>query len=103
MVSKQASDVTLPELEKPVSGRTTPDHPLNMESEKNHHIQHTSEGPLSPAAVTSADQAEYPSGRNLVFIFVSLVMVVFLVSLDMTIVGTAIRESLVLSIMEMPS
>ncbi|CRK21202.1 hypothetical protein BN1708_013032 [Verticillium longisporum] len=45
-----------------------------------------------PTADTTSDLDEYPSGINLVFIVVALILAIFLASLDMTIVATAIPK-----------
>ncbi|KAK0720101.1 major facilitator superfamily domain-containing protein [Lasiosphaeris hirsuta] len=45
-----------------------------------------------PAVPTSEDDAEYPTGLGLAFIVVALVLSIFLMSLDMTIVATAIPK-----------
>ncbi|KAM9879568.1 major facilitator superfamily transporter [Verticillium dahliae] len=45
-----------------------------------------------PMADTTPDSDEYPSGINLVFIVVALILAIFLASLDMTIVATAIPK-----------
>jgi len=46
----------------------------------------------APTADESDDENEYPQGVNFVFIVVALVLSIFLVSLDMTIVATAIPK-----------
>ena len=46
----------------------------------------------APTADESDDENEYPQGVNFVFIVVALVLSIFLVSLDMTIVATAIQD-----------
>ncbi|OAA46137.1 Major facilitator superfamily domain, general substrate transporter [Metarhizium rileyi] len=58
------------------------------ESEK----QEKHEDVSSNAATDVADDIEYPSGLKMLFIVVALVMSIFLLSLDMTIVATAIPK-----------
>ncbi|KAM0326759.1 hypothetical protein ACHAQA_006633 [Verticillium albo-atrum] len=41
---------------------------------------------------TAVEELEYPSGMRLTFVFVALMLSIFLVALDMTIVGTAIPK-----------
>ncbi|KAF2666273.1 MFS general substrate transporter [Microthyrium microscopicum] len=71
------------------SGITTPD--LVGDEKLKHHDQQKEFEDVQVNDLAASDE-EYPTGRRLVPIIVSLVLSVFLVSLDMTIVGTAIPK-----------
>jgi EmrB/QacA subfamily drug resistance transporter len=82
--------LTLGDLTQPASGITTPD---LVAEEKEQHKEHEQsfEERRAPASDDALEE-EYPTGRRLVPVIVALVCTVFLVALDMTIVGTAIPK-----------
>ncbi|KAM0273222.1 hypothetical protein ACHAQH_008390 [Verticillium albo-atrum] len=80
-----------------VASKSSKSDPLEMDHEKETDIATRSPtdpnaAPVELAPETSPDSNEYPSGINLVFIVVALILAIFLASLDMTIVATAIPK-----------
>ncbi|KAM0335062.1 hypothetical protein ACHAQA_000096 [Verticillium albo-atrum] len=90
-----------------IASKSSETQPLEMDHEKkgvkseaqlsNHDDPKLEGGSTSPDVVdvpanTTPDADEYPSGINLIFIVVALILAIFLASLDMTIVATAIPK-----------
>jgi fucose permease len=92
MDAAKSTDLTLPlgSHEQSASGLTTPDLVAEEKKQQGDYNQSVQ----GQDAVTSDDVLveEYPTGRRLIPVVVALVCSVFLVSLDMTIVGTAIPK-----------
>jgi MFS family permease len=92
MDSEKDSSLALPGTEKQsASGVTTPDL-VGDEKEQQSYEQSIQEQENTNADATPAVKEEYPTGKRLVPILLALVCSVFLVSLDMTIIGTAIPK-----------
>jgi hypothetical protein len=91
MDSEKTSHTVLPgTMTQSASGVTTPDLVANEKAQQ--HIEADSAEPISPEDDAPNVQEEYPTGMLLVPILVSTLFSVFLVSLDMTIIGTAIPK-----------
>jgi MFS family permease len=92
MDTEKASSLTLPlgTQEKSVSGVTTPD----LVAEEKEQQQSYEQSVEDHDTTTSGDAPVevYPTGRRLAPIILALVCSVFLVALDMTIIGTAIPK-----------
>jgi hypothetical protein len=73
------------------SGVTTPDL-VAEEKAQQHHEQDFGDQPTLPQDDSPVVKEDYPTGMQLVPILVSTLCAVFLVSLDMTIIGTAIPK-----------
>ena len=92
MNSQNASRTVLPDTTmQSASGVTTPDL-VAEEKAQQHHEQGFGDQPTLLQFDMSVDKEEYPTGMLLVPILVSTLCAVFLVSLDMTIIGTAIPK-----------
>lgn len=91
MEPEKSSSLTLPSgtNEQSLSGATTPD--LVLEEKEQQSYEQSVEV-REPATPDNEPAAEYPTGSRLVPILLALGFSVFLVALDMTIIGTAIPK-----------
>ncbi|KAH7069958.1 major facilitator superfamily domain-containing protein [Paraphoma chrysanthemicola] len=92
MDPEKSSNLTLPPStnEQYASGVTTPD--LIADEKKQQKSYEPSVNEQDPDVTRDAVVEEYPTGKRLVPILLALICSVFLVALDMTIVGTAIPK-----------
>lgn len=92
MDPEKSSNLTLPAdaRERPVSGATTPDL-IADEKEKQASYEPSTVG-VDEATQDDGPVEEYATGKRLIPVVVALVCSVFLVALDMTIIGTAIPK-----------
>jgi hypothetical protein len=92
MDSQRTSQTVLPDTTlQSASGVTTPDLAAE-EKVQQHHEKNFEDQPGQPQDESPAIKESYPTGMLLVPILVSTLCAVFLVSLDMTIIGTAIPK-----------
>ena len=93
MDSEKTSNLTLPhgDTNQSASGFTTPDL-LAQEKEQGQSYEPSIEGGSKKDSPDDVPAAEYATGRRLIPVILALVCSVFLVALDMTIVGTAIPK-----------
>lgn len=94
MDPEKSSNLTLPPgtNKEYASGVTTPD---LIDDEKEHgksYDQSLQEQEQKPATPDDAPVEEYPTGKQLIPVLLALICSVFLIALDMTIVGTAIPK-----------
>lgn len=92
MDGEKQSNLTLPPgtHEKSASGVTTPDL-IADEKERRGSYEHSLQG-YEPATTDGAPLEVFATGKTLIPVVVALVCSVFLVALDMTIIGTAIPK-----------